>query len=385
MPREEQIDVQPTLLFIPDISGFTKFVKANAIQHARHIIEELLEVLIDANDMDLKISEIEGDAILFYRQGPKPTAAELLAQVQRMYVQFHAHLKRYEAFRICQCGACCTANKLALKFILHFGDLATKHVKEYAKLFGNELIVAHRLMKNDIPLNQYVLLTHQLINACSAWVELKQVSWDEFHEGEGTYDEETVKYCYLSLDALAAHVPEPKIEDYSVKGAETIGLQLEALIHAPLEMVFSIISDVASKHLWVDGVKSSAEQNGNIAKNGITHRCVMSGTDQDPFFISHDFNVGKDVVTWVDSDHKAKMNLVIRLERKEENLTRVIYTFLIPSNLLARLMFRFKAKKMLSGWMTGNFKNLDEYCQQLISEGKEHHAQIEIGEVVSAE
>ena len=41
------MEVRPALLFIPDISGFTKFVGENEIQHSRHIIEELQEVLID--------------------------------------------------------------------------------------------------------------------------------------------------------------------------------------------------------------------------------------------------------------------------------------------------------------------------------------------------
>ena len=34
------------LLFIPDISGFTRFVNAVEIEHSRFIIQELLETLI---------------------------------------------------------------------------------------------------------------------------------------------------------------------------------------------------------------------------------------------------------------------------------------------------------------------------------------------------
>ena len=89
-----------TLLFIPDISGFTKFVNTTEIHHAKHIIEELLEVLIDANEIGLELSEIEGDALLFYRKGKAPNMAELLAQVQKMYVNFHAHLKNGEKISI---------------------------------------------------------------------------------------------------------------------------------------------------------------------------------------------------------------------------------------------------------------------------------------------
>ena len=53
------------LLFIPDISGFTRFVNETEIGHSRLIIQELLEILINANQIGLEVSEIEGDAILF--------------------------------------------------------------------------------------------------------------------------------------------------------------------------------------------------------------------------------------------------------------------------------------------------------------------------------
>ena len=65
---------KPALLFVPDISGFTQFVQTTEITHSRHIIEELLEKLIEANDLGLQVSEVEGDAILFYRFGHPPTA-----------------------------------------------------------------------------------------------------------------------------------------------------------------------------------------------------------------------------------------------------------------------------------------------------------------------
>ena len=39
------------LLFIPDISGFTRFVNETEIEHSRLIIQELLELLINANQI----------------------------------------------------------------------------------------------------------------------------------------------------------------------------------------------------------------------------------------------------------------------------------------------------------------------------------------------
>jgi hypothetical protein len=366
---------QPTLIFIPDISGFTQFVKHNAISHSQHIVEELLEILIDANEIDLQISEIEGDAILFYRQGQKPTAAEILAQVQRMYVKFHTHLKKYETHRICQCGACSSANALALKFILHFGEIAQKNVKNFTKLFGSDLILAHRLMKNKVKEEEYVLFTHQLLNACSAWVEMKQAAWAQPREGEGTYDGDLTKYCYLPLDPLSGLVPEPRIEDYSV-GANINALEVEGVVAGSLDMVFDVVSDVSFRHKWIAGLTASGETNGKITKTGSTHRCVMSGGEDDPFFVSHKFDISKDVITWVESDHRAKWDVVLKLQRIGNKLTRVQYTFFIKPDLITRLKFRFKTKKMLAGWVAGNLGNLDAYCKQLTLEGKDHDAQI---------
>ena len=87
------------LLFIPDISGFTRFVNAMEIDHSRLVIQELLEVLINANKIGLEISEIEGDAILFYKFGESPEPKELYSQVEEMFCEFHKHLISYDRCR----------------------------------------------------------------------------------------------------------------------------------------------------------------------------------------------------------------------------------------------------------------------------------------------
>src|SRR4029079_7626254 len=110
------------LLFIPDISGFTRFINEMEIDHSRLIIQELLEILINANQIGLEISEIEGDAILFYKYGDAPELKDLYAQVEKMFCEFHRHLVAYERRRICQCTACSSAIDLTLKVITHYGE-----------------------------------------------------------------------------------------------------------------------------------------------------------------------------------------------------------------------------------------------------------------------
>src|SRR5215207_9479083 len=94
------------LLFIPDISGFTRFINETEIDHSRLIIQELLELLINANQLGLEVSEIEGDAILFYKFGDPPPMDELYRQVENMFCAFHRQLVAYNYRKFCQCKAC---------------------------------------------------------------------------------------------------------------------------------------------------------------------------------------------------------------------------------------------------------------------------------------
>ncbi len=157
--------IQPALIFIPDISGFTYFVTETPILHSKDLIAELLEAVIDANPLGLEISEIEGDAILFYRLGPPPPVNELAAQVTAIIQSFERVLREYERNRICCCGSCSMAHQLAIKMIAHHGPVTVMLVDDFVKLLGPAVIAAHRLLKNPVKDRQYALLTADLLGA----------------------------------------------------------------------------------------------------------------------------------------------------------------------------------------------------------------------------
>ena len=366
----------PTLLFIPDISGFTRFVHETEIQHSRHIIEELLETLIDANEIGLSVSEIEGDAVLFYRAGPAPTAAALLAQVQRMYVTFHAHLRRYDSHRICHCGACSTASGLALKFIVHYGEVGTNVVKDHTKLFGREVIAAHRLLKNPVETPEYVLLTHDLINACATWVEIEQAAWAQPVEGEASYDFGAVRYCSIPLEPLRAQVPEPRIEDYSLAGATRNVTSYDAVIEAPIELVFNVLSDLSVRHLWMAGLKGSDRLSSKLAQHGATHRCVMKGTEKDPFVYSHSFDVGNDYVTFTDTEPRMGWSNVFTLRRIGPSSTRMESHMFIKDSVVLRLFFRLFMMRKMKENDAASARQLNAFCKTLLREGRGHTSRV---------
>ncbi len=150
--------MEKALYFMPDISGFTKFVNNTEIEHGIHIIAELLELLIDSSIINLELVEIEGDA-LFMFTSKIPNYEQVLEQTTVMLKNFHKQTKSYETKRICNCGSCRTTTNLELKFLVHYGNLAFIKVKHFVKPYGREVIKIHRLLKNEIPINEYILFT----------------------------------------------------------------------------------------------------------------------------------------------------------------------------------------------------------------------------------
>jgi len=370
---------RPTLLFIPDISGFTQFVRVTEITHSRHVIEELLEALIDANELGLSVSEVEGDAILFYREGPAPTAAELLAQIQRMYVRFHALLRRYDTHRICQCGACSAASGLTLKFIAHYGEVGTNQVKTHSKLFGRDVIVAHRLLKNQVPHGEYVLLTHDLVNACATWVDIRQAAWADPEEGAEQYDSGPVEYCHIPLQALRAQVPEPTVEDFSLPGATERVATHDTVIEAPIDLVFDVVADLSARHHWMVGLKDSDRLNHKIPQHGATHRCVIKESEKDPHLVSHDFKAGGDFITFTETERRQGWAAVFTFRRIGAGTTRLEKHLFLGKNLVIGLLFRLFMRKKYMQETEQSAARLNAYCKELVREGRSHPAQIVLG------
>jgi hypothetical protein len=190
---------QTGLIFIPDISGFTQFVSSVELKHSQHIIQELLETIIDANQMGLNVSEVEGDAILFYKFGASPDLKITYQQVEKMFLLFHQQLEQYESRRTCHCKACITAIHLSLKIITHYGEFTEYRIKNFLTLFGNDIIIAHRLLKNDIPQHDYWLITNHL---SGGKIPEKFSPWMTWEYGTKRVNDNNIDFHFARLNHL---------------------------------------------------------------------------------------------------------------------------------------------------------------------------------------
>ena len=362
-------DPRQALIFIPDISGFTQFVTETEVSHSKHIIEELLEILIDANKIDLEISEIEGDAILFYRFGKAPSSEDLTDQVREMFSRFHQHLRKYERHRICNCGACSTASKLTIKFIAHYGEVSINTIRQYKKLFGKDVIVAHRLLKNEIDSDQYSLFTDTLISADETWKTIEHQAWAPVQFAEQEYDSGKVRYCYVSLNPLLNEIPDPSIEDFSLKGMKSKVGEYNVTIEAPIELVFNVFADIPYRSKWIPGtLETVTDMNSPITQIGQTHKCMAKG----PVIISHDYTVTDHTITLTETDMAKTHCTVYSMEKVDDNTTLVHSAIFMKKNFFTELIFKLLIKRKVDKVFHQSNANLKRYCEDLVKKGHQH-------------
>ncbi|MCY4724909.1 DUF2652 domain-containing protein [Nocardioides sp. STR2] len=160
------------LLLIADIGGYTTYMSTHrmSLAHAEVNTGRLLGTIVDAVP-GLELVEIEGDAAFLYREVGSSDPGELLEEVARsasaMHRAFHVE-REYVARNLCPCAGCKEAAALTLKFVAHVGEVATQTIRDRLKLVGIDVILLHRLLKNDVPLREYVLMTEDLYGTGSA-------------------------------------------------------------------------------------------------------------------------------------------------------------------------------------------------------------------------
>jgi hypothetical protein len=161
------MQAQKVFLVLLDISGYTRFIKFHKISliHAERIIDELLESVIAQAHPPLVLQELEGDAVYFYAisDGSRDMACEISNQVKRGLAAFKMReAELISECGICLCEACNAVGRLTMKAVLHYGEAVFTQIRQFNKLSGEDVILAHRLLKAPIENKEHVLVTESM-------------------------------------------------------------------------------------------------------------------------------------------------------------------------------------------------------------------------------
>ena len=191
------------LLLIADISGYTRFMMKNhtARVHAHGIIADLLSAVIEEVRLPLEVNKLQGDAIFMVaaRQDAEwdGVGHEIGSRLEAFIAAFDRRLTALATSTICDCIACQQMVTLRLKLIGHYGMAVRSQVAGFDELSGVDVIVLHRLLKNEVPGSEYILLTEPAFRFLAP--PGPYVSHHEHYDDVGDVS--------LHLRALTANVP----------------------------------------------------------------------------------------------------------------------------------------------------------------------------------
>lgn len=176
MMETEQVN-----LFILDISGYTRFMVNTDLVHGKETISEILNRLFDFVPEGLVLNKIEGDALFFYtREMDKKTLSNISKDVYHYFNQTVLQ-EIDEAHRMCKFSLCRNIHDLNIKFFIHTGEVAFHTLGEFKELIGRSVIEIHRVMKNSVNNDSYILTIDDAGEYFDKYKYLGKINYNVMH------------------------------------------------------------------------------------------------------------------------------------------------------------------------------------------------------------
>jgi hypothetical protein len=276
-----------------------------------------------------------------------------------MFCAFHRHLMAYEHRRFCQCKACLSAINLTLKVITHYGEFTSYQIKNFSKLIGKDIIVAHQLLKNDIELHEYWLVTKSLLPDKLPADLTEWMHWDS--SAKQTENGE-IPFHYTQLGQLknAIH-PEPIQQLELSKKVKVISMSQE--YETDIITLFHATGDFNYRSHWQDGVKA-VEVSHFLPRVGTRCRCILEN-GQDIIYASS-YLYEPERIEFSETDEKEKSTTYYILEKTNNNKSRLTLDYYLQKNIAQQILFKLMRKKKMRASLHQSLLNLEAAVKEII-------------------
>ena len=269
---------------ISDISGYTNFLNNSELEHANDIIKGIMETLSKNINAPLQISNFQGDAILTFAPEEKVIVGQtLIHQIDNLYFQFRSFLQKMHFNTTCECNACSNIPTLDLKFFVHYGEYAITKVAGREELMGPDVILVHRLMKNDVRAK-----TGKKAYTLYTMAAADRLSLQDYCEDIIPHEENLSDVGDIHLKVYCMHDAYKK-ELLSDKNRETVEgikpwVKIEIDLDAPPNVVWDYLTKSDLKKQWlsaigVGDVIDSRKDGKKIKGVGTKYHCAHEAGD----------------------------------------------------------------------------------------------------------
>ena len=287
-----------------------------------------------------------------------------MAQVETMFTAFYSHLKLLEKNRICPCNACSTASNLKLKIIAHCGEIEFIVVQNKRKPFGSEVIEAHRLLKNSVDNDSYVLLSNALADELHISKDYQSKLF-EFESGSNQYDNKTIDYIYsiIEKDRLKLKpFSQAKKVDFERPPLTVITQEFNVSASELLEL----ITNYSYRHYWHKDVDKTEFNENEVTRIGTEHACVINGKHLNFITITKEGNPGQLVYGELTqdipiADRAYKYYIITPLAGDSCRLT--VEVFLENTSIVKKIATFLVAKRFLEKGIGNEIGNLYAFVE----------------------
>ena len=265
---------------ISDISGYSLFLNESELDHANDIIKSIIENITQNVISPLRISNFQGDAILTYAPAHLVLIGQTLVhQIENIYFDFKQHLKKMHFNTTCQCRACKNIPGLDLKFFVHYGEYAIQKIDKREELIGADVILVHRLMKNDV-VEKTGLKAYALITESAA----QELGVTKFCEKLEDYEGEFESVGHVKAKVYCLHTAWDKElksdKDRVMIDPENEFVRVEVDVPYPPAVVWDYVTKSDFKQDWMgmDNVTHTPAENKGYGK-GSKYHCAHAHGD----------------------------------------------------------------------------------------------------------
>ncbi|MEO6719624.1 MAG: DUF2652 domain-containing protein [Ferruginibacter sp.] len=347
----------PTTILIPDISGFTEFMTNTELSHGSFAMSMLINTIIDAVKDEYEISEIEGDAVLMFKRGSAPSQKEIQDTCLKIFNAFHFQRKWMRQHAVCPCKACDEIAHLTLKFVAHHGSVGEIKAGGFTKLSGIDVIVAHRLLKNGVPSNEYLLLTEKLLQH-SVKVPEAGMEWSVSSEDYPSIGK--VEYRFALLNEERKKTPEPPKPqlDYPKESTAYFEIQIEANYRD----VYMVMMNIPNRPEWLSNLQKVEQQIPAVFVGSI-HYCTFNHYQGIASPIQ--MTITEDEITYAESCRIEERNLSLVYEFIFRKINEAACLFSCRFVNAGKAQIGDEERIVLLESMQQMAKNLKEYCEKL--------------------
>lgn len=272
--------IESGYLIIADLSGYTHFLKGSELDHAQEIMEDLFAAILGQLEPPLFLSNIQGDAFFLYSPDSARLArSQIMDSLEALYFGFRTRLNLIVANTTCRCRACSNAAGLDMKFIVHHGEYAAQEIANRRELAGPDVILLHRLLKNDI-VRQTGISSYAFFTSSAAGA----LGLDELKSGVAPYATDIEEFGTVTgkvADFGSRWDEYHRAHEIVVADEELWFDPITRLVPASVEYVWEAYCNVGIIAEWNTEVDEYTRISGDPSRlrNGSVDHCSHGGQD----------------------------------------------------------------------------------------------------------